>query len=144
MTGITAFIVDGTCNTITVGDSMARLKSVFGEPEHLEPARKSYPTFAIYGPLEFRLEKDRINYIGLDLNSERQPPASAHVLFEQKLDFQIADIAQLLRANSVEWLTDSIMSDDAQTVWITTNGVHLAFDAEGRLGKIGAVGNLDQ
>jgi hypothetical protein len=144
MIDLEAFVASGRFGPLAPGASTADIIAAFGEPDHLEPARKSYPATLLYGEVEFRLRADRLVTVAFSLAPEAPPDAGAievEGLWPPEAR-TIDAIAALLRSNGVAWERDETMSavlDDPQSpVWVTERGVHLGF-LNGALQRVGAV-----
>ena len=139
MIDILHFVLYGRLGDVEIGVNEKFVRSVLGEPLHFEPAQKSYPAFFLYGPLELRFRNGSLVYIGLALrdcaNLEDIQLTDTQRIVERRL----AAIEEFLLANGQSYDVDRVMTDDSQTVIITSKNVHLAFDADGRLSKIAAV-----
>jgi len=138
MIDILDLVLNGRLGDVEIGVSERFVRSALGDPLHFEPARKSYPTFFLYGPLELRFRTGSLVYIGLVLgdhpNLEDIQLTDTQGIVERRL----AAFEEFLLANGQRYNVDQVMTDDSQTVIITSKNVHLAFDEDGRLSKIAA------
>jgi hypothetical protein len=133
-------LTKGCIGSVTIGADVDQVRIALGEPEHFEPARRSYPAFMLYGALEVRLRNGRVSFIGLSLD-DMEELASAGIKDTHSLS--TADISwakEFLQTNAMSFRVDHQMSDDSQTVFVVSESVHLAFDEHGRLTRI-AVGS---
>ena len=100
-----------------------------GSPEIHESARKSYPEMLVYGDLEFHARAGQIQEAFISLAGDAfQIRGTAK--FEEvppREERTLARILALLSEAEVGFAMHAIMSDEDQTVIITTNHVHLAF-----------------
>lgn len=138
MSNLEELIVTGRLGRLTHGATIGEIVSFLGEPEIHTRARKSYPEMLVYGDLEFRLRGGRLYLIALNVNSQdaRLPTELAPFIQQSRGGLTSTVITNLLDTHGVAYVTDPVMSSGAQTVLITSNGVHLSFD-EGVLRRIG-------
>jgi hypothetical protein len=76
------FIASGRFGSIDGASSCEQIIQSFGEPDVFEPARKSYPTFLVYGDLEFCLRQNRLRVATLSLKYSK-PDLPSTVIFKR-------------------------------------------------------------
>lgn len=134
-------LTTGIVGNFTGGETEEEIMNLIGEPEIYTPERKSYPAFIIYGDLEFRFRKNRIETVVIALNGETiNIPDNIEVKnFPGRNSLTIDVIKGILVEFGMSWELDRVMSDHYQVNYITDTGVHCAFDLEesGILTKIG-------
>ncbi|WP_289140977.1 hypothetical protein [uncultured Brevibacillus sp.] len=111
-------LTTGVVGNFQGGESKEEVVNLIGEPEVYTPERKSYPTYIIYGDLEFRLRKNRVETIIITLNDETlNIPSSIKMRnFPERNLLKVDFIKGLLTENGVSWEQDSIMSDQFGSV----------------------------
>ncbi|KMZ41857.1 MULTISPECIES: hypothetical protein [Bacillales] len=134
-------LTKGSLGNFTGGETEEEIIKFIGQPEIYTPERKSYPAFVIYGDLEFRLRKNKIETVVITLNNGtiNMPDSIEIENFNGGNGLTIDFIKGLLSENGVSWTLDSVMSDQYQANYVSDKGVHFAFDLEesGVLTKIG-------
>jgi hypothetical protein len=131
MINIREFIVAGRLGSIDENSNCYQIIQNFGEPDILEPARKSYPTMIVYGDIEFFLRHDRLITITLSLKNLK-PNLPNTMTFKKSLKQEektILAIEKLLEQQELTWHKDKITSDEDESfiVYITERGIHLGF-----------------
>jgi hypothetical protein len=127
------FVTTAAFGPVTSGASFDSVVREFGEPEAVEPERKSYPLMALYGDVEFRFRSDKLTTISIRLDEES--PVSAPGISVEGLWPESArtmdSLRKLLESRGVGWTLDPVMSDinpeESSQVWITDHNVHLGF-----------------
>ncbi|WP_289137704.1 hypothetical protein [uncultured Brevibacillus sp.] len=136
-------LTTGVVGKFQGGESKEEIVNLIGEPEIYTPERKSYPSYIIYGDLEFRLRKNRVETIVITLHDETlKMPSSINMENFPKRNFlKFEFVKGLLTEKGVSWEPDVLMSDQYQVNYISEKGVHFAFDLEKSkvLSKIGIV-----
>ena len=139
MIDLNNFIITGKYGELEIGETLDLVLTKLGPPDHQEPARKSYPEFLLYGPLELRFRDGKLEYIGLKVDYESNIANHIDDCKNVYVKKKIFEVIELLLNNGVEYNADKIMTDYSQTVLVTKNSVHLAFDSDGFLSKIASV-----
>lgn len=137
---LTNFLIHGELLGVRPGDSEDDALKKLGPPELYEPARKSSPAFVLYGPLEIRVRRKRVTYVGL-LVRDYQVLGEGQTSLGDATIPDYDEIRQILQRAGVSAFLDQLMSDDQQTVIVTDRKVHMAFDEEDLLGKVACVWN---
>ncbi len=102
----------------------------FGEPELLEPERKSYPMMLVYGNLEFRIKNNKLGFLGFNLPSEKDnnyPIEFGLGIFKSEENRKFKAIEEQLSIENVFWKKDIVMSDEYQQNYVTNRNSHLVF-----------------
>ena len=132
------FLLLGSLGNIGRGATRADIEREFGPPSVFTPARKSYPTFMVYGDLEFHLRADQVTLATLTF-TEGPPQLPEGITidgFPPETERRFENIRKELLTRNIRWERDEIMSDEWQQVFRTERGVHLVFGAR-VLGKLG-------
>ncbi|MED1747184.1 MULTISPECIES: hypothetical protein [Brevibacillus] len=122
-------------------ESEEKIIELLGEPEIYTLERKSYPTFMIYGCLEFRLRENKLETVVITFNEEELNLPNRMVIenIPERQMLKTDFIRKILVDKGVKWTLDSIMSDEYQENYISEKGVRFVFDLveSGVLSKIG-------